>query len=256
MSEPVITDPELKKLMDEVNSKTDDVAEVQATGESVEVEATEPTEVDKLRLEVMELKELLTKLSDVRAKDNFDSTTTRNSELSAMLKEILAQVIPAAGVGISQAQTEANKKALAEQIRLKQARLMRCAICRQPISACGGPYELDKEGNPTGEKDAHGNVKVNPRINHIAAYVGPRNHRLFKWFQGIIVGGVRYLSDRPGHTIWIPKKSDVLTLINTWENDQEDLLQGRKAEGHGPMGFVGPGQSVNKMDSQQYLGWR
>lgn len=174
--------------------------------------------------------------------------------VATAVAEALKQAIPAAAVGVQQAQLEAQRLNQEAIVRKAQARLKRCAICGLPETACGGPFERDPK---TGEQkivvSADGAVQYEPSVNHIKYICAPRDESLFRWFQGVIIGGVRFLSDHPGHTIWIPKKSDIPTIINNWERNEKELSQRREAHGSGA-GSVGRGGSMPGHTNA--IGWR
>lgn len=169
--------------------------------------------------------------------------------------EALKVAIPAAAVGIQSAQTLAASKSREQIAREVERKLRRCPICALPESACGGAFKKDADGKDIVTKDADGNIKYDYTLNHQRVYVGPKDESLFRWFQGFIISGVRFLSDFPGHQVWIPIKSDILTNVNYWEQDQKDLLQKRSAEGMGA-GSVGAQGQVLSKGQQRAIGWR
>jgi hypothetical protein len=186
-----------------------------------------------------------------------DKVSLTPDAVSKMIADAVAEAlkvaIPAAAVGIATAQGQAAEKSRETIIRETMRRTKRCPVCALPETACGGAFEKDKDGKDIIELNADGSQKQKPELNHIKAYVGPSDANLFRWFQGFTISGVRFLSDFPGHKIWIPKKSDILTNVNYWEQDQKDLLQKRTAEGMGA-GSIGPGGA--QPGSQKFIGWR
>lgn len=183
--------------------------------------------------------------------------TVPTSDMSRLIAEAVAEAlkvaIPAGIVGIEQARSGADNKAREAVVREMMRRTKRCPICGQPETACGGAFKKDKDGNDIVEHNEDGSLKYNYQLNHTQEYVGPKDENLFKWFQGIRVNGVRYLSDHWGHRVWIPRKSDILTSISAWEQNEKELSQKRSAEGMG-MGSVGPGGVVKQ--GQGAIGWR
>jgi hypothetical protein len=137
--------------------------------------------------------------------------------MSVAMKEALTQAIPAAAIGIDAAKTQADTKSRDKTIREAMAKIQRCPVCLLPVSACGGAFAKDKDGNDTGKRAENGMLIPEPSINHIRWYCGPRDESLLAWFQGVIIKNVRFLSDYYNHEIWIPKKSDIPTIINNWE---------------------------------------
>lgn len=179
------------------------------------------------------------------------------SDVSKLIAEAVAEAlkvaIPAAAIGIQQAQMAASNKSREQAVRELEKKLKRCPICALPESCCGGAFKKDAEGKDIVEKDANGATKYNYELNHVKEYVGPKDENLFRWFQGVIVNGVRFLADYPGHKQWIPRKSDILTTVNAWEANEKELSQKRTAEGMG-VGSVGPGGA--RKGNQNFLGWR
>lgn len=194
-------------------------------------------------------------MSDIKIKNEPNEPVNATAEFQKALKEAVAEAlkvaIPAAAVGITQAQNSSAKEQREMMVREAMRKTKRCPICNQPESACGGAWPKDEKGNAIETRKADGTEDYSYNLNHELAYVGPKDDNLFKWFQGLIVNGHRYLSDYPGHKIWIPKKSDILTQVNAWEQNEKDLMQKRTAEGQGMS--VGPG-GVKR--SNQYVGWR
>lgn len=195
--------------------------------------------------------------TQIRAIPNNVGPVISAAEVSSLIANAVAEAlkvaIPAAAVGINQANIESQGKTREAAVREAVRRTQRCPICAQPVTACGGAWERDKEGKEIIKLKEDGSPNYTPELNHMKAYIGPKDPNLFKWYQGERVNGVRYLSDYPGHQIWIPKKSDILTSINAWENNEHDLMQKRTAEGQG-VGVVGPGGATRT--NQNAIGWR
>ncbi len=187
-----------------------------------------------------------------------ESGTVTNAQMSKIIGDAVAEAlkiaIPAAAVGINQANMAATNEGRAKLVKEAMKRTQRCHICGLPVSACGGAFARDAQGNEKIERDANGIVKLEPSVNHIKYYCGPKDDSLFRWFQGVMIGGVRFLSDYVGHQIWIPIKSDIPTLINNWERNEKELSHKRQAEGNGA-GAVLPGGQVVR-GSQNAIGWR
>lgn len=190
--------------------------------------------------------------------DDLASGVVTNAQMAKIISEAVAEAlkvaIPAAAVGINAAQTQANDASLKGRIREAERRTKRCPICALPESACGGAFAKDAKGDDIVTRNEDGSLKWEPSINHVKHYCGPQDESLFKWFQGVIIKGVRFLSDHYGHLIWIPKKSDIPTLINAWERNEKDLSQKRSAEGNG-MGYASAGGVVAR-SNQPAIGWR
>jgi hypothetical protein len=196
--------------------------------------------------------------SEVKHIGNTVGGTVDAASLSRIVAEAVAEAlkaaIPAAAIGIQQAQFTAAEKVREAQVREVMRKTKRCPLCGLAETACGGAWAKDKEGKDIIEYDAAGLPKYNWALNHTKEYVGPKDDNLFRWFQGVIVNGVRFLSDYPGHKILIPIKSDIMTQVSMWEQNEKDLLQKRTAHGMG-MGNAGPG-GVQRAQNQNFLGWR
>lgn len=173
------------------------------------------------------------------------------SIVASAVAEALKVGIPAAAVGINQAQYQAAEKVREGQIREIMRRTKRCAVCGQQETACGGPWKKDSSGNDIVARGADGSLEYDWALNHDKAYVGPQDANLTKWNPGIRINGVLYKSDHFGQTVLIPKKSDILTQIAHWEQNEKELMQKRTAEGQGMV--LGPGGSSRP---QQAIGWR
>lgn len=190
---------------------------------------------------------------------NTTSGMVSSAAFATMMKDVVAEVlkaiVPATIVGTKQAELEAQRQSREALARDIMRRTKRCAICGQPETGCGGAWKKDAKGEDIIKLKPDGSFDYDFELNHVKEYVGPKDENLFRWFQGLILNGVRYLSDYPGHKIWIPKKSDILTQVNMWEQNEKDLLQKRSAWGQGA-GSIGPqGQVLNK-GSSQFIGWR
>lgn len=192
-------------------------------------------------------------------KDAPDDTRVQmtNSEMAKMISNAVAEAlkvaIPAAAVGISNAQTLAANTTQEKRIREAMKKVQRCPICLLPVSACGGAFKADSDGNPIIKLDDNGGQIYEPSVNHIKYFCGPKEDSLFKWFQGVIINGVRFLADYQGHVQWIPKKSDIPTIISNWEKNEKELSQKRQAEGNGSTNrSIGGSMGGNG----QAIGWR
>lgn len=102
----------------------------------------------------------------------------------------------------------------------------RCPICGQFVRACGGPPE-------EGKKDTnHSKIVVYPQG-------GASNLQIAQWFTGVVLNGVRYLSDRPGHAIHVPKvaEADILATVERWSEEELLARVGRKVrvDKHNPV---------------------
>lgn len=189
------------------------------------------------------------------AGENMIPASAMSKLIADAVAEALKVAIPAAAIGINAANLQSQQKLSSAQVRDMQRKLKRCPICALPETACGGAFKRDAAGNDIIEKNEDGSDKLNYKLNHVLAYVGPADQSLFKWFQGFYISGVRFLPDYYGHQMWIPKKSDILTNVNNWERNEKELSQKRSAEGMGA-GAVGANGQVLNRGAQGALGWR
>lgn len=89
----------------------------------------------------------------------------------------------------------------------RQARSGVCTTCRQRLSACHNEHE------------------------DIVVY--PTKYEEFgEFFVGVILNGVRYLSNDASHKVTVPKcaVSDILNIVKNFENNERDTRMGRKAQ--------------------------
>jgi hypothetical protein len=219
---------------------------------AAEVAAVTPevtADIPKSALDVAsELAAAKAELAALKAQFENGPNKMASTDVSALVSSILREVLPAAisasAVGIAKANQDYDMKKVEVRVREMQSKAKRCSVCNLPETACGGAYAKDANGKEVGEPD--------PRINHIKYYCGPKDEDLLEWFQGVIIRNVRFLSDYFGHLIWIPKKSDIPTIINAWEQNEKALSRRRKGEGKGMKAPMG-GQNVGY---QGAIGWR
>lgn len=123
-------------------------------------------------------------------------TTTPEERMAKTIADGIATGMAAA------AQIQANAAAAARGPALKPK--MGCGICRQDISGCNNEHRL------------------------LAVY--PRSKKYGRFFQGVIINGVRYLSNHRGHKIWVPKDCNIEHVMEMWENNEDDQSQGKEVE--------------------------
>lgn len=182
------------------------------------------------------------------------STAQISKMISDAVAEALKVAIPAAAVGINQANLAAQEMSREKLTRDVKRKTQRCPICLQPVSACGGAFAKDKDGKDIIEKNADGTIKYEPSLNHVKAFVNYRDESLRRHFDAIWVNGIPYKSFH-GEAIWIPKKSDILTQVNMAENNEKELLQKRSAEGTGAGSIGAQGQLIHR-GNPNAIGWR
>jgi hypothetical protein len=111
-----------------------------------------------------------------------------------------------------------------------------CSHCRQPQRACGCKCSSAKC-----EKDCTAHKKL-------AVY--PESRKYGRWFQGCILNGVRYLSNSLAHKITVPASANFEHWIQVWEENEEQVMNGRVAEHDS--GGIGVGASFTPASA----GWR
>lgn len=92
----------------------------------------------------------------------------------------------------------------------------RCSTCGQLLVACKDEHEM--------------------------LVVYPQNVRHGKFFQGLFLNGVRYLSPRPGVAIPVPKENNFRYDLAKAEEAEDNFLHGRVIQHHsGSIGHTGTG---------------
>lgn len=84
-----------------------------------------------------------------------------------------------------------------------------CGVCNQVLSACKG--------------------------EHVSMVVYPTRREEFgPWFPGYKLNGIRYLSDRQGHQVLVPKccAGEISNAIRLWEDTEANVRQGKTADHH------------------------
>ncbi len=128
------------------------------------------------------------------------------------------------GVALAAKQTAAAPPVAAKRVGLDPDSFQRCPACGQQVRACkyvaGDAYEKD----------------------HELAVVYPKNPKKAAWFQGVRLNNKLYRSAGPNHKIWIPKRSNVLGMVDRWESEEGHLQTPRSAEHFsGSIGSYGKG---------------
>lgn len=183
-------------------------------------------------------------------------TPEQQLEAGKSLKEMIAegvteamkQVIPAMMLANRQMEAESKKQAKADrekeleaQIREEMSKLEVCSVCRQKVKACGGSVkdqrgnEIDAFRHPDGVevivKGEDGKERVELRHgNHGRMYVNVANRRRAKWFPGVWINGVQYLSVTTQHLMWVPKDNEIGAKIADWAESDEELRTKREIE--------------------------
>lgn len=111
-----------------------------------------------------------------------------------IITKVVTQSTAAAAALISTSQPKAP-------VALPPRTFEKCAECFQYAEACKG--------------------------EHVEMVVYPVSAKHGKWFPGVIVNGVRYLSDHGGHRIKVPKENNIAAAVVQWEQNEEEMLNGR-----------------------------
>lgn len=138
------------------------------------------------------------------------------------------------------AKNETDEKTLEDKIAEGISRamekalpLMAAAAVQTQISAQDSRNQVVALSRMTGEKCQVCSQYLPPGVKqgehpHKRVVVFPRSKRHGKWFQGLIINGVRYLSNNASHSILVPEGLD-MTLLDNWEENEEVLREGREA---------------------------
>lgn len=119
-----------------------------------------------------------------------------------LVKEIVSEVLPTA---VAVAVQAGKPVPTATQVAAsKYPPGIRCGDCGQYLTAC---------------KEEHVQMVVFPKRN-------PKKNG--KWFQGVFINGVRYLSVNSSHRITVPKNAEIAHLVQQWEKNEEELSTGRE----------------------------
>lgn len=165
--------------------------------------------------------------------DNKKETKTESKPLDPAMAEALRlvaeQMIPAAVASAVAAVSSRQPAAAPSQSRMSAGPPPEiCQDCKQELRACKG--------------------------KHVMAVVFPQRYpHTGDYFTGIVLNGVKYLSNDASHKILIPENAltSIQQMVETYEQNEQDMSVGRKVERHS--GSIGPGASGAR---QQHIGWR
>lgn len=132
----------------------------------------------------------------------------KDSTLAEAIKIVAAEMIPAAVASAVAAVNAQNRAAAPAGPRVSATNVnsVRCTECGQYESAC---------------EKKHTMMVVYPTTFGEAA----------DFFTGIVLNGVRYLSNDPGHKVLVPENaaSTISNMVAAFEQNEKDQLMGRKA---------------------------
>lgn len=75
-----------------------------------------------------------------------------------------------------------------------------------------------------------GQYEVACKKQHRQAVVWPSNPHFVKFFQGVRINGVTYMSNGPQHRITVPAEADIEYAVAQWTDNEQEISQGRVAE--------------------------
>lgn len=194
------------------------------------------------------------------------SMATVMPSMAAEIAKAMGTAMVAADSAKMQMANDANTKAIKAKLALEE----KCHICRQPVGdgkrrGCGGPFKRDPKTNafvlepvtnPDGTEvtDADGKPVMrrieDPAQFHVKREVWPKDPIAAEWFDGVTLNGARYASMGPGHEIWVPKNSDVDSVLSAFTKNEVEQRVGRKhVRSNGGRvsqqgGYQGPGVGV------------
>jgi len=124
---------------------------------------------------------------------------------TAAAKAAVDALMPAIAAVNAQGRSQAPAVAVQQQGGFPRIPVIRCNECGQDKRAC--------------------------KSGHVSLCVYPSRYPEFaEWFMGVYINGVRYLSDRPGHMVTVPKdaESGILSHIQVWEENERTTKLGKK----------------------------
>lgn len=147
-------------------------------------------------------------------------TKPSDSAMAEALRLVAEQMIPAAVASAVAAVSAQRGQQSAPQGRPVHAPpAAKCMDCGQELRACEGKHVLA--------------VVYPTRYPHTADY-----------FMGVILNGVKYLSNDAGHKVLIPANAEtaIQQIVSAYEQNEQDMSVGRKKEHRS--GVIGPGGSA------------
>lgn len=111
----------------------------------------------------------------------------------------------------------------------------------QPQQAAAKPGTARRFGPPCPECKQ---PKMGCGKKHKQVVVYPRNPRHARFFQGVRLNGVRYISNGPGHAITVPADAPIEHLIQTFEKNEDEQTNGRVVDHNS--GVLGRKSAVNR----------
>lgn len=137
--------------------------------------------------------------------------TDASKAIREAISAAITEALPVATAMAAKVQAEANRPAPEAPPPGVFSR-EKCAACQQYLVACKGKHKK------------------------MAVY--PKNSRYGRWFQGVRINGVLYLSNNSSHQITVPADNNIEHLVEVWETNEEQVTQGRNVEHNS--GGIGP----------------
>lgn len=129
--------------------------------------------------------------TELQMSDEKNYTKTLNETIA----EVMREVLPAA-IGAATMASQPRGKALPSSEK--------CGECGQYVRACKG--------------------------EHVQMVVWCRDLEADKWFLGVKLNGVTYISPAPGVPITVPKENDIASILSGYEQGEKEMMRGKKVE--------------------------
>ena len=162
-------------------------------------------------------------MSDIKKSDPKAEASISQQTLAEVMKQVSESLIPAAVAAAVAATGGQRQAAPARPVHPTQA--ARCSDCGQVRSGCQGEHAMM--------------VVFPQRYTHHA-----------KYFTGVTINGIKYLSNHDSHEVLVPKDAvgDIQAIVSIFEQNEQDMMLGRRADHHS--GRLSPkGRAVNEANA-------
>lgn len=127
---------------------------------------------------------------------------------------------------------------LAERIGLALGVSLKAQGVGQGTGAVALTKPANKNEGALGQCSECGQQLATCKSEHVRMVVFPSDTRFARWFHGIMVNGVRYASNGPGHQITVPKANDIAHMVSLFEREEAANAMGREyAHNSGYIGY-------------------
>lgn len=172
----------------------------------------------------------------VKQVETMKKSGAKDDDIRNYFKIFMEEMMPAMAAAVRAGQPAATSEAAANKIR----RWQHCNECKQK--------------GPATKENPYGSPCKN---EHIYMVVFPKRYpQVAKYFQGVFINSVRYLSDNRRHKILVPAncESTIDAMIEKWEDNEIETMtgEGRIAEHNSGVVREGGGGQVR----QAVVGWR